>query len=543
MLRQRTARGWLLGLAMCLAGWTPLAAAPQADPAAKTGDATTQEMYVAIVGEIRQPGTYRIVGKSVTLQDLVKRAGGTTPAASTLVCRIRCGEPGPRFPFRADAQDPLLDGDVYQVEREPNLPAGRNKHGIHVALVGVLQRPVVQEIPPGQNETLTLIRQLGLTEEAARQVRVVDHSTRWDPGQGAVEELPIDNGAVVILQPQLQAALKLERRTLASAIEFRRNQPPPLAAVPPEQCEPVESSQVAAQNETELPPSPALPPLPVPLESPSDDEGVVRADLQAPGAAPALSEIPPAAVSGPKGEPLKALDPLEDLAEAFGEDELQSSDEASSPIGLWHMFGILGIVAGLVGMALFVRRLVGAGTQENSFDGDRFRPISTPESTPEAAESPAAAAQSTVADVVKSAVASMAATPVVHERDELATRLQRLLDDAVPVREERIELPAGRRLDGWLSAAAVAHRHTEHPAIPRPHLFAGRTRGERRAGRVEEFLEEAARPAASNRETEREAMVDDPAGARAKILERLKLTTDLKTPLDRALQRLQGGGR
>lgn len=534
MLRQRIAPGWLLGLALCTLGGVAFAATPK-PPVAPQPVATNvpAEMHVAIVGEIHRPGVYRIVGQSLTLQQLVTRAQGFTPAASTLIRPIRCGKPSDLFPFRSDGRDEIRDGDVYQVERDPRLPVGRNSRGIHVALVGILHRPVVQEIPtPKLAETTLLIHQLGLPTEAARQVHVIDdhRRMRWDPGQGPVEPLPLENGAVVVFEPGLFAGRKAPPG-LAAAFEYDRSQKARASSTA--SAEPCEPAPGLAVVESELPPLPA--PLPAALPAPAE---VVSADLKTPGESAALREFPPAPVPAPRspvpptGQPL-TLDPMEDLADAFGEEEPDAPEEAASSISVWHLFGILGAVVGLVGMALAVRQAVGGGRL-----ADEFEPAREPSPRhPESAAAPIEPVQESLPPVI-----AVAAPPVVPERDELATRLQQLLDGAVPIREEPIDLPTELRLDGWLSAAAVVHRHTEHAPIPRPHVFGGRMRRERRAGRVEQFLEEAARPAAKPRDVEPSAE-DEAVVARALILERLKQATDLRTPFDRALQQLQGGGR
>lgn len=525
MLRQRIAPGWLLGLALYTLGGMAFAAMPNQSAAAKpAATVSPAEMHVAILGEIQRPGVYRIVGPSITLQQLVTRAEGFTPAASTLIRPIRCGKPSSLFPFRTDGRDEIRDGDVYQVEREPRLPVGRNSRGIHVALVGVLNRPVVQEIPPQWAETLKLIGQFGLPTEAARQVHVIDdrNKVQWDPGQGPVEPLPLENGAVVIFEPGLFAGRRLPE--MAAAFEYDRSQKlRPSSAASAEPCEPTQGSAVAESD---------LPPLPAPLAAPAE---VVSADLQTPGESEALREFPPAPAPRspvlPTGKPL-TLDPMDDLADAFGEEELEAPKEAASPISVWHMFGVLGAVVGLVGMALAVRQVVGGGRLSNEFEPAREHSLHPTEAAAPTIEQ--------VQEVLPPVV--VAAVPVVPDRDELATRLQQLLDDAIPIREEPIELPTELRLDGWLNAAAVAHLHTEHAPVPRPHIFGGRVRRERRAGRVEQFLEDAVRSTAKPRDAER-SPEDDAAAARTMILERLKQATDLRTPLDRALQQLQGGGQ
>lgn len=527
MLRQRIAPGWLLGLALCTLGGMAFAATPKPPAAAKpAATVPPAEMHVAILGEIQRPGVYRIVGPSITLQQLVTRAQGFTPAASTLIRPIRCGKPANLFPFRPDGRDEIRDGDVYQVEREPRLPVGRNARGIHVALVGVLNRPVVQEIPPQWAETLKLIGQFGLPTEAARQVHVIDdrNKVQWDPGQGPVEPLPLENGAVVIFEPGLFAGRRLPE--MAAAFEYDQSQKARTSSTASaEPCEPAPGSAVAESD---------LPPLPAPLAAQAE---VVSADLKTPGESEALSAFPPPPMPRspvpPTGKPLK-LDPLEDLANAFGEEELDAPEEAASSISVWHLFGILGAVVGLVGMALAVRQAVGGGRLSNELEPERERSPQLPEA--------AAAAIERVQEILPPVITAAATTPIIPARDELASRLQQLLDDTIPIREEPIVLPTELRLDGWLSAAAVAHRHTEHAPVPRPHLFGGRVRRERRAGRVEQFLEDAARSTAKPRDAER-SPEDDAAAARMMILERLKQATDLRTPFDRALQHLQGGGR
>lgn len=531
MLRQRIAPGWLLGLAVCALGGMAVAATPNQPTAAKpAATVPPAEIHVAILGEIQRPGVYRVVGQSITLQQLVTRAQGFTPAASTLIRPIRCGKHADLFPFRSDGRDEVRDGDVYQVEREPRLPVGRNSRGIHVALVGVLNRPVVQEIPPPWAETLKLIGQLGLPTEAARRVHVIDdhHKMQWDPGQGPVEPLPLENGAVLIFEPGLFAGRRLPE--MAAAFEYDRSQKARTSSTA--STEPCEPAQGLAVAESDLPPLPA--PLPKSLAAPGD---VVAADLKTPGESDAFREFPPAPVprspASPRAGKQPKLDPLEDLANAFGEDELDAPEEAASPISVWHMFGILGAVVGLVGMALAVRQAVGGGRLSNEFEPAREHSPQHPE--------PAAAIEP-VREIPPPVIVAATMTPVVPDRDELATRLQQLLDDTLPIREEPINLPTELRLDGWLSASAVAHRHTEHAPVPRPHLFGGRVRRERRAGRVEQFLEDAARSTAKTRDVER-SPADEAAAARTMILERLRQATDLRTPLDRALQQLQGGGR
>ena len=597
MLRHRIQPGWLsvfrvsalvvsaamVGAAVVWMDVVPKAKAGQVETPASPKPAPAAETFVAILGEIKQPGTYRIVGRQVSLQELVARAGGLTPGASTLVRRVRGGEPERSFAYKPDKKDELRNGDVIQVLRDAQRPAQPHHDKIRVALVGVLEEPVVMPFPAGKEEVVKLITQFGLPEDCARQTRVYGNSLRWDPGKGAVKPLGLENGSVVVFQPEIFATTELPM--LAAPLEFDPKQPARTSS-------PI---RLASARAKETPgrvalADAALPPTPMPAPVPTSTIVVPPLGLTPPvipplkpleGAGKGIAD-PPAALPKVVPEPparLAAAAPLKDPADLLDLESLDAAPAETSPIRMWHMLVILGVVAALVGAALYVRRLVGVpdpirqGAASYSL-GRRKSLIrqrlmqDEPESVESemAVEAPVEAVAEpapVVADlpkpklpapivpvlapvavklppVVSPAPSKPAAPPPKPLLDEQTLRLKALLDDLMTMDEQPVELPTGLRLEGWLAPAPQVQMHRSHAAVPAPHAFGrvSRPGQERQQDRIDAFLDHARRPVKSP-----SAEPEDSAAVKATILERLRESTEQLTPLDRALQQLQGGTR
>lgn len=120
-------------------------------------------LYYTVMGEVQRPGVYELPQPNVRMTELVKLAGGLTAQSNKNILYFRRGRPGQSAFFMPDSTVELQAGDIVIADslfrssagKTPARPASYvertaiNRNGppkeplVHVALVGLIDRPVV----------------------------------------------------------------------------------------------------------------------------------------------------------------------------------------------------------------------------------------------------------------------------------------------------------------------------------------------------------------------------------------------------------------
>lgn len=158
---------------------------------------TSGDIFVGILGEIAKPGVYRLDGQSLTLQTVIRRAGGLTDEASGTIRVVRQDRIVESVYFTQQSNNPLLPGDLLIVESaraqaaisrmydadprdrailaraaEEALKA-TDSTGVQVAFVNVLDRPVIVKVKHENAKLAQVVQMLDQSVELAQDVRVI----------------------------------------------------------------------------------------------------------------------------------------------------------------------------------------------------------------------------------------------------------------------------------------------------------------------------------------------------------------------------------
>lgn len=156
------------------------------------------EVYAGILGEIAKPGVYRLEANGLSLQNVIRRAGGLTDEASGTIRIVRQDRIVESFFFNPQANIALLAGDLLVIESkrtqaavsklyetDPRLramyaqssagdrvdkPSGA---GVQVAFVNVLERPVIVKLKYENARVGHVVQMLDQPIELAQAVRVI----------------------------------------------------------------------------------------------------------------------------------------------------------------------------------------------------------------------------------------------------------------------------------------------------------------------------------------------------------------------------------
>ncbi|MDB5342329.1 MAG: hypothetical protein JWP89_706 [Schlesneria sp.] len=154
------------------------------------------EVYAGILGEIAKPGVYRLEATGLSLQNVIRRAGGLTEEASGTIRIVRQDRIVESFFFNPQANIALLAGDLLVIESkrtqaalsklyeaDPQLRATYAKSGelidkparprVWVAFVNVLDRPVIVPVKLENARVGHLVQMLDQPIELAQAVRVI----------------------------------------------------------------------------------------------------------------------------------------------------------------------------------------------------------------------------------------------------------------------------------------------------------------------------------------------------------------------------------
>lgn len=479
--------------------------------------ANSNDIQVGILGEIATPGVYHVNAASLSVQALVRRAGGLTEDATQSIRIVRQERVAQSVFFSPQADSPLMPGDVLIVEskrsrsamskildsRMPTNPIRQvsadsaDPTGIQVAYVNVLDAPVVVKLHLEDARLERVVQMLGQPIELAGAVKVIEpQKGSTVVGQIASGTLRLTDGTVLIFPrgsvnrnklPPLPkphdseiaagAMPSMIGGPLGQSPELRSvGQMAPLMALPNRDSIPALNPVTTPHFAPDLaiPAAPSAPqfdsqPAPMPIISNRSPIATVPFT----GAAPvrrssSLGQIEPDSIAPP---------PQDDLAQqgtsSRGDSARTSSQTTSkwnelpdesnlaeatnsagaSPFTAFQMFGILVGVSALIGSALLARKHF----DKQSIGGLR----TTPRDDMASPQLPPLTSPISTDTAITTEIASPAATPI--EQALAATesvsenKLDRLIRNDLPLREEAAAFPDEIVLQGRLAPRPI-HR-------------------------------------------------------------------------------------
>ena len=417
--RARSSIRWLGIVLVAICAADAAAQVPGSNVKVITLQSTTApgELYVGILGEIAKPGVYRLDSQSLTLQSVIRRAGGLTDDGTGTIRIVRQDRVVENVFFSPQTNTPLMAGDLLVVESrraqsaiskmyesDPNLRAvyaraaaaavkGADPSGVQVAFVNVLDRPVVVKVKHEDARLSNVIQMLDQPQELAESVRVIGPDRLLLQGSTAHPiQAPLADGSVIVFPrnainrrklPALPAAFDSEIASgaIPSLIGGSSGQSTELRNVgqlPPRIArEPINSPPASLEQATVPPPSTIQNVVPPPTD---------RLEIPAPAPqSPLVSSRPPIATlptfkgesritsssqitrgadSEPASEP-PALDQKSGTPKpADKRDETPATETnlvshhdggKKAPITLTQMVSILACMGMLMGLALFTR--------------------------------------------------------------------------------------------------------------------------------------------------------------------------------------------
>lgn len=191
----------------------------QAPPRDRTADRPPRHEkqgthYFAVLGAVGRPGAYALPAASPELVTLVESAGGLTDDATGQVRIVRNGHSGEQAHYSSQSTIRLFPGDVVVAQGRQGQPTfRRSAHSrtaedpgreapIWVALVHVIDRPVVVPMRPGQATLKTIVRSLNQPTEVLWSVTAIApgfRPTRLGPESSP--EVPLPTGTVLVFDP------------------------------------------------------------------------------------------------------------------------------------------------------------------------------------------------------------------------------------------------------------------------------------------------------------------------------------------------------
>ncbi len=245
--------------------------------------------YFGIMGAIAQPGVYFHANQRITLGELLKLAGNSTPAATGGVRIVRQGRGGMQTFLSPESQYEIMSGDVVLLETQrPQSKSGLREYRstaagdtagtpapklptlAYLAFVNLSPQPIIVPVPSDQATLAAVIKWLHQDEKSPPSVRVLAPSpaVRQNFSIPPDQQL-LENGTVLVFD----------------STTIKRERLPPFPPVIGEAA----ASQAAPA---------ATPPRTTPTQLP--DMG------QAPRISPAPSQVPQ---TNPALKPLKAAPP------------------------------------------------------------------------------------------------------------------------------------------------------------------------------------------------------------------------------------------
>lgn len=282
-------------------------------------------VHVGILGEIARPGVYVVDSQGLSLQSVIRRAGGLTDGASGTIRIVRQDRVVESVYFTSQTTNsPLLANDLLIVESQqaraavaryfdadpqtrdqsPLTIRGTDPQGIQVAFVNILDRPVVVRIKHEQAQLSQIVQKLAQPQELAQSVRVIGPERGIAQGSRVDPAASLSDGSVLVFPRQAVNRAKLPVLPSAYDSEIASGAVPSLIGGPTGQS-------AELRNVGQLPPLvarqmpevlPQVPVLPEPVAPrPSALPMTPATESTIPEASPEASriEIPPAQPSVP----------------------------------------------------------------------------------------------------------------------------------------------------------------------------------------------------------------------------------------------------
>lgn len=393
-------------------------------PTSKTitwqANSQSNDLQIGILGEVARPGVYRVDFGSLSVQSLVRRAGGLTEEASLSIRIVRQDRVVQNLFFSPNADTRLWPNDLLVVESRRAMSAvskvlngdssvggvrpvsatAAESQGVQVAFLNVLDSPVIVKLRPEDARLEHVVQMLGQPIELAGSVKLLGPErisaamTLSSSGSPAPVASPrLTDGTVLVFNkgavnrsrlPVLPKPFDSEIAIGAfpSAIggpsgqsaELRNvGQLAPLMTLPPGSfSSSVSSTGMPSASTLPIPDAvapappqfspelaPAVAPMPVvsnPRIATVPFTGTPRLTTSSSNEQFITDAVAPAPKEGQSNLPSQR-DAAPGLKDAFPEDaDLPSSTTGSSPFSLLQMLGIVAGVAGLIGMALVARQ-------------------------------------------------------------------------------------------------------------------------------------------------------------------------------------------
>ena len=220
MIRANRFGGCLLLSAAVLAG-DACAQGPRSNSKTITWQSAvnSNDMQVGILGEIAKPGVYHVDAESLSVQSLVRRAGGLTDDASMSIRIVRQERVAQSLFFSPQADSRLMPGDVLVVESKralaeiskvmsaeplanpirPVAASSAEPLGVQIAFLNVLDTPVIVKLHPEDARIEHVVQMLGQPIELAGSVRVLGPERISSALSQRTSSIPrLSDGAVLI---------------------------------------------------------------------------------------------------------------------------------------------------------------------------------------------------------------------------------------------------------------------------------------------------------------------------------------------------------
>lgn len=285
---------WVGLLALCGRLWAE--ELPQFPAAPRARSARGQEtapnparntFFFGVMGQIARPGVYEFDTPQPQLVDLIHHAGGLTQIATNQIRVVRQGNAGQSLFYSPDLHFKLAAGDIvvadgprgnrlsHRLHQIPNSPPAIQTADYsespspdpsatfqHVALVGVLDRPVILPVPETHANIPAILAYLGQVSTLAPHVKVVP--VGGTPGRSTPEK-PIRSNF------RVPTVLYFEKQTVQAHLlpqfpEVYRVEPQPAVAPP----------TLPKERQTAELPFSSSPPLTIPAEEPTPIERFQR---------------------------------------------------------------------------------------------------------------------------------------------------------------------------------------------------------------------------------------------------------------------------
>ncbi len=253
--------------------------------------ASTKGGYFGIMGAVAQPGVYFAQEQHITLSDLLKLAGGASPAAGGGVRIVRQGRGGMQTFLSPDSKYEIMNGDVVLLEAQraqvktglreypKDTPAGGTVATSNatssklpplaqLAFVNLQPQPIVVPVPSDQATLVSVMKWLHQDGESPPFVRVIaPNPVLRQNSSRPVDQQLLESGTVLVFDP---ATVKRERLpAFPPVIGLKAPAEGPPSPVPPREV--ISQPPLAGDAVKILPPAPRqLRPVPSakPLRAP-----------------------------------------------------------------------------------------------------------------------------------------------------------------------------------------------------------------------------------------------------------------------------------